>query len=111
MATEISVDFGSITDSDGFHSAFSSALGFPEFYGRNMDAWIDCMSYINDPAAGMSVVTVSSEESLDLMISGLEAAFTACPDVVRSFFECAAFVNQRFIDAGSQTRLRIIPTT
>jgi RNAse (barnase) inhibitor barstar len=27
-----------------FHEAFASALGFPSWYGRNMDAWIDCMS-------------------------------------------------------------------
>ncbi len=34
----------SIHDWDGFHSVFAKTLGFPGYYGRNMNAWIDCMT-------------------------------------------------------------------
>jgi RNAse (barnase) inhibitor barstar len=37
---------------DAFHSAFASAFGFPDFYGRNMDAWIDCMTSLDSPGTG-----------------------------------------------------------
>lgn len=110
MAQQVSIDFGSVVDWDGFHSRFGEAFGFPEFYGRNMNAWIDCLSYVDDSNAGMSAVTIKPGESLDIIVSGVEAAFVACPEIVRSFFECTAFVNQRFITAGSLTRLRIILT-
>jgi len=33
-----------ITDWASFHDVFMHTLGFPDFYGRNMDAWIDCMT-------------------------------------------------------------------
>jgi len=30
----------------------------PGFYRRNMNAWNDCMTYLDDPDSGMSSVTV-----------------------------------------------------
>jgi len=37
-----------ITDWDSFYSVFAEAMCFPNFYGRNMNAWIDCMTYFDD---------------------------------------------------------------
>ena len=53
---DVAVDFNEIGDWDTFHEVFAKAMGFPEFYGRNNNAWIDCMSYIDDEDAGMSKV-------------------------------------------------------
>ena len=39
-----------IYDWDTFHNFFSNKLGFPDYYGRNMDAWIDLISYLNTEA-------------------------------------------------------------
>ena len=33
-----------ISDWDGFHRGFERVLGFPSFYGQNMNAWIDCLT-------------------------------------------------------------------
>ncbi|MGC8001097.1 barstar family protein, partial [Salmonella enterica] len=33
-----------ITDWDSFHTESAAAFGFPDFYGRSMDAWVDCLS-------------------------------------------------------------------
>lgn len=107
---EVTIDFSRIRDRDSFHSEFFDAMGFPELYGRNMDAWIDCMSCIDDPNAGMGAVTVQSGESLDLVLVGTEAGLSACPEVFREFLECVALVNRRFSESGSTTRLQIIAT-
>ncbi len=107
---EITVDFSQIKDWDSFHSSFYNTMGFPEFYGRNMNAWIDCMSYIDDPDAGMSSVTVKPGESLEIVLVGTEAAIKSCPDVFHGFIECAAFVNQRFMESNTGTRLKIVAT-
>ena len=32
------------TDWESFHTVSAEVFGFPEFYGRNMNAWIDCLS-------------------------------------------------------------------
>ena len=42
------IDGAAIKDFDSFHKVFKQALGFPGFYGSNMDAWIDCMGDIHD---------------------------------------------------------------
>jgi len=43
-----------IENAESFHEVFAEVLGFPDFYGRNVDAWIDCMSSGDDPTSGMT---------------------------------------------------------
>lgn len=83
-------------------------MGFPNFYGRNMNAWIDCMSSIDEPDDGMSTVTVNPGESLDIVVLGTEQGIASCPEIFQELLECTACVNQRFIDNNSNTRLRLI---
>ncbi len=45
-----------ISNWDSFHQIFKMTFGFPEFYGNNMNAWIDCMSYIDDKETGMTKI-------------------------------------------------------
>lgn len=63
-----------------------------------MDAWIDCMSYLDDPAAKMSSVHVAQGESLALVIDDAASLKSRCPDVYDNLIECSAFVNWRCID-------------
>jgi RNAse (barnase) inhibitor barstar len=39
--TLVILDTRRITDWNTFHDAFIELFGFPAFYERNMDAWID----------------------------------------------------------------------
>ena len=50
-----------ITDWDSFHETFAAALGFPSYYGRNMNAWVDCLTYEDD---GMTAIPVKPGEVL-----------------------------------------------
>lgn len=47
MAT-VRLNTNQITDWASFHLVCKEAFGFPEFYGANMNAWIDCMSYLTE---------------------------------------------------------------
>jgi len=105
---DISVDFNRISDWNSFHEVFSEVMGFPDFYGKNNNAWIDCMSYIDDKDAGMSKVTVKSGESLTITVSGTEKATNSAAEVFLGFMEIVAAVNQRFIEVGSETRLGVV---
>jgi len=54
MPKNILIEGKRISDWNSFHDTFADTLGFPSFYGRNMDAWIDCMTCLDDPEAGMT---------------------------------------------------------
>lgn len=107
---EIEIDFGKIKDWNAFHSVFAEVMGFPDFYGKNNDAWIDCMSYIDDKDAGMSKITVKSGESLDIVVAGTEKAIESKSEVFFGFIDIVAAVNQRFIESKSRTRLKVVAT-
>ena len=97
----VTLNAAAMTDESSFHAEFQRALGFPAFYGRNMNAWVDCMGYVDDPSAGMSTVSVTPGEVLVLRIENAGNFKRRCPDLWLSFLECAAFVNWRRIDQGS----------
>jgi len=50
-----------------FHDSCKAAFGFPDFYGRNMDAWIDCLSSLRDDD-GMSSFVLGADEILEIEI-------------------------------------------
>ncbi|MEM1057357.1 MAG: barstar family protein [Bacteroidota bacterium] len=96
----VSIDTAAIVDRPSFHRAFQEAFGFPEFYGTNMDAWIDCLGHLDDPEAGMSEVTVREGEVLVLELAGALDFAYRCPDIWEDLIDGAAFVNQRRVDRG-----------
>ncbi|MEL7361974.1 MAG: barstar family protein [Bacteroidota bacterium] len=91
-----------------FHRVFRRAMGFPDSYGANMDAWIDCMSSIDDPTAGLSEIAVAPGELLVLEVSeSLDLAYR-CPDIWQDLLECCAFVNQQRTDRGNPAVLCLL---
>ncbi len=97
-----------IRDFDTFHAVCARTLGFPAFYGRNMNAWIDCMTYVDDPGAGMTSVTVAKGEQLVLEVPGSMALKQRAPDVFDALIECTAAVNERFVQSGDQPVIALI---
>lgn len=97
----VNIAVSQISDWDTFHDVFSTTLGFPEFYGRNMSAWIDCLTY-RDEEDGMASVTVELGDVLTLQLDEGSAFATRCPDQYGAMMEAAAFVNWRRIESGSR---------
>ena len=44
----VKIDCSLIKDWESFHQCFREGFGFPAFYGNNMNAWIDCMSSLDE---------------------------------------------------------------
>lgn len=84
----------SITDIQTFHQEFKHVLGFPDFYGMNMDAWIDCMS---DIRGGMTSENLNTEEPLCIELLNTEDFGKRLPELLEDLIDCTAFVNQHFI--------------
>ena len=80
----VMIDARRIIDWPSFHQVFAEALGFPGYYGRNMDAWIDCMSDIAEPTTIQVLHSSGFAERL--------------PQVHSALVECLEFVNQRSSD-------------
>lgn len=102
------IDANKILDTESFHSVFADAFGFPPSYGRNMNAWIDCLSDLDDPDAGMTTIHVQSGEILSLILDHAASFKDRCPELFTTCLECAAFVNWRRIEAGQTPVLAIV---
>ena len=97
-----------ITDWESFHETFRRAMGFPGFYGMNMDAWIDCMSYLDYADAGMTRFNLDATETLNLEIAEIESLNARCPEIVDALVNCSALVNKRCLAVGRPPILALV---
>ena len=102
------IETSQIRDWDSFHDVFQDALKFFEGYGRNMDAWIDCMSDFHGDTA-LSNHQLPEGESIALVLRDAEDFRKRCPEIANELFDCAAFVNRRYIGWGRIERVTLIP--
>ncbi len=105
--TVVPIDARRITDWDGFHDVFAKAFGFPAFYGRNMNAWIDCMSCVDAPELGMTTVHVQDGEVCVIRLTNAAGFPSRCPEVYAALTECTVVVNWRNLEAGDETMLAL----
>lgn len=96
----VEIDGKTLVGRERFHDTFAKALGFPDFYGRNMDAWIDCMSSLDDPESRMTSVHVRRGKVLTLKIRNYKYFKKAGKDEWLDLLECSAFVNFRCTEPG-----------
>jgi hypothetical protein len=90
----------------GFHRASRAAFGFPDFYGNNFDAWIDCMSGLRN-GDGMTRFTLAADEMLDIIVSNAGILQKSAPDLLESLQQCVAEVNLRCEEAGQPPMLSL----
>jgi hypothetical protein len=100
QTTIVMIPAEQIKDWASFHRVFREVLGFPDFYGCNMDAWIDCMTYVNDCDSGMSRICVAPGDVLTLHIDDAPDFRRRCPEQYDALIECTAFVNDRHMERG-----------
>ena len=103
----VSLDGSAITDWSAFHDQCAERLGFPTFYGRNMNAWIDCLTYLRD-GDGMSRFVLGPTEVLELEISGTDVFSKRASEILDALVECTAAVNQRHIAAGQLPAIHLV---
>lgn len=107
MHEVIEIDTSRIRDWSTFHSVFAQTLGFPDFYGANMDAWIDCMTSLDEPQDGMTKVHAPPGSVLVLSFGDVTEFASRCPEIYEALVECSAFVNFRRMDLGERPVLAL----
>jgi Barstar (barnase inhibitor) len=88
------LDGSRLRDWPTFHDTFARALGFPDFYGRNQDAWIDCMTCLDEP--GFCTNGLEPGNLLLLQVAGADAD----PILMTALLELSAIVNHRRLQTG-----------
>jgi len=88
------IDGKKLIDWNSFHSEFKAVLNFPDFYGENMDAWIDCMDEL-------------TEQPTLLQIENGKFLRENNSKLLKAIMECGAFVNYRKIQKGEKPTLII----
>jgi hypothetical protein len=96
-----------ITDSDSFHTECQQAFGFPEFYGRNMDAWVDCLSYLRDDE-GMSKFRLKPDEILQIEVLQADTLHKQAPHILEEMEFCIIGINERYVDYGEKPALSLV---
>jgi hypothetical protein len=105
--SKISLDCQKIEDWASFHEEFAKVFGFPDFYGKNMNAWIDCLTSLDAPEDGMSRVHCEPGSVLTLELKNVRQFADRCPEQYKALIECAAFVNWRRIELGGSSVLAL----
>jgi RNAse (barnase) inhibitor barstar len=96
-----------ITDWASFHLVCEEAFGFPAFYGRNMNAWIDCMSCLTVDEE-MTKFLLSKNEMMHIEITDTENFNSRLPEILNELVECSAFVNNRYLEAGEGPKISLV---
>ena len=96
-----------ITDWASFHLVCKEAFGFPAFYGENMNAWIDCLSYLTG-SDGMTQFVLSNGEMFHIEVTNTEDFNSRLPEIFDALVECSAFVNSRYIETQVSARISLI---
>lgn len=100
MNEMITIDCNEIRNWKTFHDVFAKQFGFPEFYGRNMNAWIDCMTSIDTPEDGMTSVHCAKGSVFTIALLNVNEFRARDRELYDAIVECSSFVNYRRIRIG-----------
>jgi hypothetical protein len=96
-----------IKDWDAFHTESQAAFGFPDFYGRNMDAWIDSLSTLRE-GDGMSKFQLGPDETLEIELLHSAMMRKQAPEILGALKEVTSIVNQLYIENGEEPALSLV---
>lgn len=88
----LKINRAKLIDWKSFHSGFKKELNFPDYYGENLNAWIDCMDDV-------------SEKPVTLLIENVLVLKEKAPELLMAIFECSAFINYQKIQSEQNPNL------
>ncbi len=96
-----------ILNRESFHTECSAVFGFPDFYGRNLDAWVDCLSYLRDDD-GMTKFKLKDSEVLTIEITHSDHVRQHNPELLDELAMCVELMNERYVDYGEMPALKLV---
>jgi RNAse (barnase) inhibitor barstar len=103
----VRLDGAAIRDWPSFHRECQIKFGFPDFYGRNMDAWIDCLSTLRD-GDGMSAFTLAPDEILQIDIENSSVLHNEATGILDTLLDCVDAINERYTENGEKPAVELV---
>ncbi|MFZ4545641.1 MAG: barstar family protein [Saprospiraceae bacterium] len=94
---ELEIDFSNVKDLGSMHQLLKEKFGFPDFYGQNVNALIDCWTSLKNPAGGMTKINIGLDEVLNLRVRALPFENLL---VLNNFLIAVQSVNERYEELG-----------
>ncbi|MBU5926326.1 barstar family protein [Enterobacter sichuanensis] len=104
----LSIDFKEINDVTEFHNRVKQLFGFPDFYGNNFHAFIDCLTSLRFPEEGMTSLNLKKDEFLLLKISNIN---NLDEELKHDFLLSIQEVNNRSILFGEEPTILLLLCT
>lgn len=102
---EMVIDSKGVDTADKMHTKLKHAFGFPDFYGANIHALIDCLGDIRYPEYGMSEVAIGENEVLNLTIKNFPYENDI---IINIFFLAIKYVNAKSIRNEESPSIHLI---
>ncbi|UIW20573.1 barstar family protein [Serratia entomophila] len=94
---QIVTDFSEINIDNDFHDEMNRVFGFPDFYGNNFNAFVDCLNSLRFPDDGMTSLHLDKDEYLLIKINRIHSL----PDGIRyNFLLAIEAVNKGAVSFG-----------
>ena len=96
MEYTATINGANISSWDSFHDEFQKEFGFFEGYGRNLNAWIDCMSDLstNGEYDSLTKFNLNNGDRLILKIINTEGWKKKSPETFDAFIDCCISANE-----------------
>jgi barstar (barnase inhibitor) len=105
---KVIIDTTAIHDWDTLHAVCKEAFGFPDFYGRNGDAFIDCLNYL-DEGDSMSRFVLKPGETLTVEITDAYAFADRAPEQALALLAWIGAANEHHVEDGKAPMLLMLP--
>jgi hypothetical protein len=97
-----------IVDADSFHDVLARELGFPDFYGRNLDALADCLLSVDEPDHGMVDPAIADADFILLRLDDAGLVKNRCSRHYDALIEIVACENGRRVSEGREPVLGLV---
>lgn len=92
---------------DDFHHESKHQFGFPSYYGNNLDAWVDCLSYLRD-SDNMTKFKLKPYEKISIEINHSAALKKHIPELIDEISYCVTMLNEHYEDYEEAPALELI---
>jgi hypothetical protein len=107
--TTVRLDGKKINGQATFHDESQAAFGFPDFYGRNMDAWVDALCSLRDPEGeGMTRFALGPDDTLQIAVLHADQLRRQAPEIFDFLKEGAEAVNETCVEMGQKPVVRLV---
>jgi hypothetical protein len=110
MLKEIEIDFSNINDLNQMHEVLKEKFGFPDFYGKNVNALIDCWSELRDIGEVDETMCDFNLEKEDTLLIITKKLSHKKDIIVNHLIVAIEAVNKREISRGNKYSIILCPT-